>query len=138
MVSRPSSTHLLCPSLPCFALLCCLALAPSSGPRNVVSISWSPGHTLHERGLPKQIGVGPLVSSQERRTAVVPRINRLSTGFQKRVERRFGLPMGSHRISLARASGKTFRTSLVWKLAVSLLERVDGSRTPWGRGSRVR
>ena len=28
--------------------------------------------------------------------------------------------------------------SNLWKLAVSLFERVDGPRTSWGRGSRVR
>ena len=36
-----------------------------------------PGHALHEKGLQRQIGVCTLVSSQERRAAVVPRINRL-------------------------------------------------------------
>ena len=30
-----------------------------------------PGQALHEKGLQRQIGVGPLVSSQERRAAVV-------------------------------------------------------------------
>ena len=34
---------------------------------------------VHERGLQRQIGVGPLVSSQERRALVVPAINRSST-----------------------------------------------------------
>ena len=41
-----------------------------------------PGHALHEKGLQRRIGIGPLVSSQERRAAVVPRINCWSTaGF---------------------------------------------------------
>ena len=31
-----------------------------------------PEHALHEKGLQRQIGVGTLVSSQERRTVVVP------------------------------------------------------------------
>ena len=36
----------------------------------------------HKKGLQRQIGVGPLVSSQKRRAAVSPQINRLSTaGF---------------------------------------------------------
>ena len=35
-----------------------------------------PGHALHEKGLQRQKGVGPLVNSQERRAAVVPVINR--------------------------------------------------------------
>ena len=35
-----------------------------------------PGHALHDRGLQKQIGVGTLVSSQERRALFVPVINR--------------------------------------------------------------
>ena len=38
-----------------------------------------PGHSLHEKGVQRQIGVGTLVSNKERRAAVVPRINRLST-----------------------------------------------------------
>ena len=40
------------------------------------------GHALHKKGLQRQIGVGTLVSNQERRAPLVPRINRLSTaGF---------------------------------------------------------
>ena len=35
-----------------------------------------PGHALHEKGLQRQIGVGTLVSSQERRALAVPLINR--------------------------------------------------------------
>ena len=35
-----------------------------------------PGHALHANGLQRQIGDGTLVSNQERRAAVVPRINR--------------------------------------------------------------
>ena len=46
-----------------------------------------PGHALHEKGLQRQIGVGTLVSSQERRALVVPLINRLSTAGQPRVNR---------------------------------------------------
>ena len=38
-----------------------------------------PGHALHEEVLQRQISVCTLVSSQERRAAVVLRINRLST-----------------------------------------------------------
>ena len=34
-----------------------------------------PGHALHEIGLQRQIGVGTLVSSQERRALAVPLIN---------------------------------------------------------------
>ena len=37
-----------------------------------------PGHALHEMGLKKQQGDSPLVSSQERRAAVVPRIHPFS------------------------------------------------------------
>ena len=41
-----------------------------------------PGHALHDKGVQRQIGVGTLVSSKERRAAVVPVINRLATaGF---------------------------------------------------------
>ena len=35
-----------------------------------------PGHALHEKGLHRQKGAGPLVSSQERRVLAVPLINR--------------------------------------------------------------
>ena len=38
-----------------------------------------PGHAVHEKGLQRQIGVGTLVSSQERRALAVPLINRGST-----------------------------------------------------------
>ena len=38
-----------------------------------------PGHALLEKDLQRQLGAGTLVSSQERRAAVVPRINRGST-----------------------------------------------------------
>ena len=36
-----------------------------------------PGHALHEKGLQRQIGVGTLVGSQERRALAVPLTNRL-------------------------------------------------------------
>ena len=35
-----------------------------------------PGHALLEKGLQRQLGVGTLVSSQERREAAIPRISR--------------------------------------------------------------
>ena len=35
-----------------------------------------PGHALHEKGLQRQIGVGPLVGSQEERALLVPLKNR--------------------------------------------------------------
>ena len=35
-----------------------------------------PGHALHEKGLQRQKGVGPLVGSQEERALLVPVINR--------------------------------------------------------------
>ena len=41
-----------------------------------------PGHALHEKGSQRQKSIGPLVSSQERRAAVVSLINRLSTARQ--------------------------------------------------------
>ena len=46
-----------------------------------------PGHALHEKGLQRQKGVGPLVGSQERRALLVPLINRLSTAYQPLVNR---------------------------------------------------
>ena len=36
-----------------------------------------PGHALHENNLQRQLSDGTLVSNQERRAAVVPRVNQL-------------------------------------------------------------
>ena len=41
-----------------------------------------PGYALHEKGLQRQMGIGTLVSNQERRAAVVPRINHWPTAGQ--------------------------------------------------------
>ena len=41
----------------------------------VLAVYVIPEHALHEKGSQRQIGVVKLVSSQERRTAVAPRIN---------------------------------------------------------------
>ena len=41
-----------------------------------------PGHALHEKGLQRQIAVGTLVNSQQRRALAVPRLNRGSTAGQ--------------------------------------------------------
>ena len=41
-----------------------------------------PGHALHEKGLQRQKGFGPLVGSQEQRALLVPVINRGSTARQ--------------------------------------------------------
>ena len=46
-----------------------------------------PGHALHEKGLQRQITVGTLVNSQQRRALAVPRLNRRSTAGQPRVNR---------------------------------------------------
>ena len=35
-----------------------------------------PGHALHEKGFQRQIGVGTLINSQQRRALAVPVINR--------------------------------------------------------------
>ena len=50
-----------------------------------------PGHALHEEGLQRQIGVGTLVNSQQRRALAVLLLSRLSTAGQPRVNR---LPTG--------------------------------------------
>ena len=42
---------------------------------------------MHEEGLQSHLGVGPQVSRQQRRAAVVPRINRLQTARQPRINR---------------------------------------------------
>ena len=65
---------------------------------------------MHEKGLQRQISIGTLVNSQERRAAVVLRTNRLSTAS-------FAPPSVLQRISFVRASEDTFRTvsSMPWK-----------------------
>ena len=65
-----------------------------------------PGYALREKGLQRQKGAGPLVSSQEHRALLVPRINRLSTGCQPLV---WFPHRGLNGISFVRASGETFR-----------------------------
>jgi len=42
----------------------------------IVLESMIPGHALHEKGLQRQIAVGTLVNSQQRRALAVPRLNR--------------------------------------------------------------
>ena len=41
-----------------------------------------PGHAMHEKGLQRQIAVGTLFNSQQRRALAVPRLNRWSTAGQ--------------------------------------------------------
>ena len=62
------------------------------------------------KGFTETKNVGPLVSNQERRTAVVPLINPLSTADRPLVKRGFGSSTALHRISLVRASGEMFKT----------------------------
>ena len=77
-----------------------------------------PGHALHEKGLQRQTGVGPLVSSQERRAAVVPLINRLSTAGKPPVNRGLVPPPLSIGfrlfVLLGRRSGHLF--SMPWRV----------------------
>ena len=63
-----------------------------------------PGHALPEKGLQRQNGVGPLVSSEEQRPLLVPRFNRLLIGCQPLVWFLYRFTQ-----SLVRASGETFR-----------------------------
>ena len=60
------------------------------------------GNPLHEKGLQRQQGDGPLVGSQERRVLLVPVMNRLSTAYCVPA---FGL----NEILLVRASGEMFQ-----------------------------
>ena len=53
--------------------------------RSVREIVLIPGHALHEKGLQRQKGAGPLVSSQEERALLVLLINRGKTGRQPRI-----------------------------------------------------
>ena len=71
------------PALPSFATPPCAA---STRPAHSVSEFWIrqtlPGYALYEKGLLRQKGVHPLVSSKEQRALLVPRLNRGSTaGF---------------------------------------------------------
>ena len=77
-----------------------------------------PGHALHEKGLQRQISAGPLVSSQERRAAVVPRVNR-------------GLcsSIGLHRNSCVRASGESFKRVVFDPLGGKRVGRLLGGPT---------
>ena len=56
--------------------------ATSTRPRfvRVLEQFYIPGHALHEKGLRIQKGEGPLGRSQERRAAIVLRMNRESNG----------------------------------------------------------
>ena len=80
-----------------------------------------PGRALHEKGLQRQIGVGTLVSSQERRAPAVPLINRLATAGQPLVNRGstadFVPPSVYIGFRFVRASEETFRTvfSIRWR-----------------------
>ena len=84
-----------------------------------------PGHALHEKGLQRQKNAGPLASSQERRAAVVPRINRLSTACQPVFNRTVCSPIGLHCISFVRASGETF-TTVVFDALEALEGKMNG------------
>ena len=71
---------------------------------------------MHEKGLQKQKGDGPWVSSQKRRAAFSTRINHGYTGCQART---LFLHRFTYRISFVRASEETFRTfglfSMPWR-----------------------
>ena len=69
-----------------------------------------PGHALHEKGLQRQIAVGTLVNSQQRRALAVPQLNRWSTVGQPLVNRTFCSSTVLHRISFVRACEEMFRT----------------------------
>ena len=87
-------------------VLGCLASVPA--PAYLSFVNPFPGHALHEKGLQKQKGVGTLVSSQERKAAVVP-LSRWCTANKPRVNRSLCSSVGLNEISFVRASEKTFR-----------------------------
>ena len=64
---------------------------------------------MHEKGLQRQIGVGPLVSSQKQRALLVPVINRLPNAYRPLVNWSLCSSVVLHRISLVRVSGESFR-----------------------------
>ena len=57
----------------------------AAGPLAWAMFGLIPEHAMCEKDLERQMGVDTLVGSQERRAAVFPRTNRLSTGRQPRV-----------------------------------------------------
>ena len=77
-----------------------------------------PGHALHEKGLQRQKGVGPLVGSQERRALLVPLINRVKTVCQP-------LILFPHSVLIR------------FCLFVLLERRGDVSSMPWGNEGRL-
>ena len=99
--------------------------------RQVLLVRSFPGHTLHEKGLQRQISDGPLVSSQERRAVAVPLINRGSTAGHPLVNRGFCISIGFNRTSFVRGSEDASNTvsSIRWKTrgkVVSWPDRPDG------------
>ena len=79
-----------------------------------------PGHALHGKGLQRQSGVGPLFSSQGRRAAIIPLINRSSAA--RRVPR-----FGSHRILFVRAAEESSRNVAFGALGVEMEGRPLGA-----------
>ena len=59
-----------------------LIINGSSAPNGSVELNVFPRHALHDKGIQIQIGVVPLVGSQERRALFVPLMNRLSSAGQ--------------------------------------------------------
>ena len=68
------------------------------------------GHALREKGLQKQKGAGPMVSSREQRAAVVPPMNRASTGRQPLVKRIKVLSSSLYGMSFVRTFERTYLT----------------------------
>ena len=76
-----------------------------------------PGHAWHEKGLRSQEGVGPQFSSQERRAAVPPRINRLPTASRPLTNR---LPTARQPVIVFPENGshRNQDVRVVWVVAV--------------------
>ena len=85
----------------------CVSWLVKGKSRSVALLSSSSRTCLAGKGFRLSLGKQ---SSQERRAAVVPPINRLSIACEPLVERVFGSSTAYSRISLVRASGETFRT----------------------------
>ena len=89
---------------------------------------------MHEKGLHRQIAVGTLVNSQQRRALAVPRLKRWSTAGQPLVNRLFCSSTGLHRIFFFSCLRRDVQNSCLWYpggLEERLPSRPTEMSAPW-------